>query len=207
MKLIIEVPDSQISERSGKTKDGRVWEIREQEGYLHVEGKPFPVEMKLQLNAEQTAYKPGKLRDEKTSIRMIDALIQSAVGASLETLPADSDRVLQSTFKEWAKVHLDPYLLTEFRLVILEEGDKSIVAEPLWQKRTQIKGPKARRNRLREFVEAENINTDPLSITKEELHRRFYEANPDIAVVKLGTFEADLNKLKIKGKAGRPPSF
>ena len=70
MKLIIEVPDSQISERSGKTKDGRDWEIREQEGYLHIEGKPFPVEMKLQLNAEQTAYKPGKYEVLASSVRV-----------------------------------------------------------------------------------------------------------------------------------------
>ena len=144
---------------------------------------------------------------EKTSIGMIDALIQSAVGASLETLPSDSDRVLQSTFKEWAKVHLDQYLLTEFRLVFLGESDKSIAAGLLMQIPAQITGPKARINRLCEYLETKSIKTDPLSITKEELYQRFYKANPDIAVVKLGTFEADLNKLKIKGKAGRPPSF
>ena len=75
------------------------------------------------------------------------------------------------------------------------------------QKPLQIRGLKARRNRLREFLEAEDIKTDPLSITKEELHRQFYKANPDIYEVKLGSFELDLTELKIKGKRGRPESF
>ncbi len=144
---------------------------------------------------------------EKTSIGMIDALIQSAAGASLETLETDYERVLRSTFLEWAKVHLDPFLLTEFRLTFLGESDKSIAAGVPWQKKTQIKGPKARRNRLLKFLETKNIKTDPLSITKEELHQRFYDEYPDIFEVKLSTFEGDLKKLKIKGKSGRPESF
>ena len=144
---------------------------------------------------------------EETSISMIDAIIQSAVGASLKTLETDYERVSQSTFIEWAKVHLDQYLLTEFRLVFLGESDKSIAAGLLMQKPARITGPKARINRLCEYLETKSIKTDPLSITKEELYQRFYKANPDIAVVKLGTFEADLYDLKIKGKGGRPVSF
>ncbi len=144
---------------------------------------------------------------EETSISMIDAIIQSAVGASLKTLETDYERVPQSTFIEWAKVHLDQYLLTEFRLVFLGESDKSIAAGLPMQKPAQIKGPKARRKRLHEFLETEGIKTDPLSITKEELHQRFYKANPDIYEVKLGSFEIDLQELNIKGKRGRPESF
>lgn len=144
---------------------------------------------------------------EKTSIGIIDALIRSAAGASLKTLETDYERVLQSTFIEWAKVHLNQYLPKEFRLVFFGESDKSIVAGLICQKPLQIRGLKARRNRLREFLEAEDIKTDPLSITKEELHQQFYKANPDIYEVKLGTFELDLQELKIKGKRGRPESF
>ena len=70
MKLIIEVPESHVAERKGTTKDGRDWQIREQEGYLHVEGKPFPVEMKLQLDTDQTAYDPGKYEVLASSVRV-----------------------------------------------------------------------------------------------------------------------------------------
>lgn len=144
---------------------------------------------------------------EDTSISTIDALIRSAAGASLETLEADPERVLRLTFIEWAKAHLNQYVPKEFRLVFFGESDKSIAAGLLSQKPLQIRGLKARRNRLREFLEAEGIKTDPLSVTKEELHQQFYKANPDIFEVKLETFKTDLKKLKIKGKAGRPESF
>lgn len=144
---------------------------------------------------------------EETSIRMIDALIKSASGASLETLEFDYERVLQSMFVIWAKAHLDQYLLPEFRTVFLEESDKGIGAGLLRQKSVQIRGLTARRNRLRKFLDAEGIKTDPLSITMEELHELFYKAHPDIFEVKLETFKADLKKLNIKGKAGRPESF
>ena len=144
---------------------------------------------------------------EETSISVINALIRSAAGASLKTLEIDYERVLQSTFLEWAKVHLDQYLLKEFRLVFLDESDKSISPGLLRQNQAQKRGPIARRNRLREYLETESIETDPLLITKEELYQRFFKANPDILEVTLGTFEADLRKLKVKGKGGRPASF
>ncbi len=145
---------------------------------------------------------------EETSIGKIDALIRSATGANLKTLDTDCERVLKSSFLEWAKVHLDQYLLTEFRLAFLDGSDKSIAAGLLHQKPVQIRGLKARRDRLREFLDAESINTDhPLQITKEELYQRFYKANPDIHEVTFGVFEDDLKKLKIKGKGGRPASF
>ena len=144
---------------------------------------------------------------EDTSISTIDALIRSAAGASLETLEADTERVLRLTFIEWAKARLNQYVPKEFRLVFFGESDKSIAAGLLSQKPLQIRGPKTRRNRLLKFLETENIKIEPLSITKEELYQRFYRENPDIFEVKFSTFEGDLKDLKIKGKAGRPESF
>ena len=90
---------------------------------------------------------------EKTSIRTIDVLIQSAVGASLKTLETDNERVLQSTFIEWAKDHLYEFLLPEFRLIFFEESGRGISAGLIRQNQAQITGPIARRNRLREFLE------------------------------------------------------
>ncbi len=144
---------------------------------------------------------------EKTSIAMIDALIQSAAGASLETLPADSDRVLRKTFVEWAKNNLDnKYLKNEFRMIFLGERDMSLPIALLQTKAAQIRGPDARRSSLAAFLEKESIETDPLSITKEHLRQWFFESNPDIAEVVLATFAADLKKLGIRGKAGHPSS-
>jgi hypothetical protein len=143
---------------------------------------------------------------EKTSIGMIDALIQSAAGASLDTLPADSDRVLQKTFVEWAKDNLDKYLQNEFRVIFLGERDRSLPIGFPQTKTAQIRGPEVRRGRLLEFLEKESIETDPLLITKEHLRQWFFESNPDIAEVVLATFAADLKELGIKGKAGHPSS-
>ncbi len=142
---------------------------------------------------------------EKTSIAMIDALIQSAAGASLETLPADSDRVLRKTFVEWAKHNLDKYLQNEFRMIFLGERDMSLPIGLPQTKTPQIRGPDVRRGRLVEFLQKESIETDPLLITKEHLRHWFFESNPDIAEVVLATFARDLKKLGIRGKAG-PPS-
>lgn len=143
---------------------------------------------------------------EKTSIGMIDALIQSAAGASLDTLPADSDRVLRKTFVKWAKNNLDKYLKNEFRMIFFGERDMSLPVALPQPKAAQIRGPEVRRDRLMEFLEKESIDTDPLLITKERLRQWFFESNPDIAEVVLATFARDLKKLGIRGKAG-PPSF
>lgn len=143
---------------------------------------------------------------EKTSIAMFDALIQSAAGASLETLPADSDRVLRKTFVEWAKNNLHKDLKNEFKMIFLGERDMSLPIGLPQSKTAQIRGPDVRRGRLVEFLEKESIDTDPLLITKERLRQWFFESNPDIAEVVLATFARDLTKLGIRGKAG-PPSF
>jgi len=141
---------------------------------------------------------------EKTSFRTIDALIQRAADASLDTLPADSNRVLQKKFVEWAKHNLDKYLQNEFRIIFLGERDMSLPIGLPQTSTAQKRGPEVRRDRILEFLEKESIDTDPLLIPKENLRQRFFRSNPDIAEVVLTTFAADLKKLDIRGKPGRP---
>ena len=68
--LIIEVVSDRATERGGTTQDGGDWHIIEQEGYLHIEGRPFPVEMKLQIRDDQAPYKPGKCEVQPNSVRV-----------------------------------------------------------------------------------------------------------------------------------------
>lgn len=68
--LKIEVKNSEVQERSGKTKDGRDWKIRNQEAYVHIQARngtpmPYPEKIFLQLDngnanrAPQSPYAVG----------------------------------------------------------------------------------------------------------------------------------------------------
>lgn len=55
----IEIRDSRDIARQGE-KNGRRWQIREQVGYIHLVDKPYPVEIRFSLDADQPPYPAGE---------------------------------------------------------------------------------------------------------------------------------------------------
>lgn len=56
----IEVKSSEVNVKSGTSKkSGKPYSIREQVGYLHVQGEAYPQRCVLQLEDEQQPYAPG----------------------------------------------------------------------------------------------------------------------------------------------------
>lgn len=56
----IEIKSVDVNVKSGTSKrTGKPYSIREQVGYLHVEGEAYPVRCVLQLGDEQEGYAPG----------------------------------------------------------------------------------------------------------------------------------------------------
>ncbi len=56
--LKIEIKSEELNIKSG-TSNGRPYEIREQEGYWHQDGKPYPVGIKINLGQNDAPYKAG----------------------------------------------------------------------------------------------------------------------------------------------------
>lgn len=57
----VEIKSEEVKTRSG-SKDGRHWEIKEQSGWVHIPGKPYPQEVSLRLESNAPAYPVGDYR-------------------------------------------------------------------------------------------------------------------------------------------------
>lgn len=57
--LVIEIKDGNVDEKRGTFDDGRPWVSRQQVGYAHLPGKPYPVEVKVKLG-DKPGYAPGR---------------------------------------------------------------------------------------------------------------------------------------------------
>lgn len=55
----IEIKTSEVITKSGTSKNGRQYSIREQVGYALIPGEAYPVRVSLPLRDEQPAYQPG----------------------------------------------------------------------------------------------------------------------------------------------------
>ncbi len=62
----IEIRSAHVDEFSGQ-KDNRSFTIRNQLGYISLNGKPYPVEIKVRLDNDQLPYQPGHYEVEESS--------------------------------------------------------------------------------------------------------------------------------------------
>ena len=76
MKLIFEVHSTFINERTGKSRSGNDYKMREQEAWVQIGEAPYPQKTKLMLDEGQAAYAPGKyqLHERSFSIGRYDSL-------------------------------------------------------------------------------------------------------------------------------------
>lgn len=56
--LKVEITSTEVYERSGQ-KNGRDWQIRTQEAYIHKQGQPYPEKVTLTLQEGQLPYQVG----------------------------------------------------------------------------------------------------------------------------------------------------
>lgn len=56
----IEIRDTKTDNKSGVAKaTGKPYSINEQRGYVHLDGQPYPKEIKFSIKDGSTAYVPG----------------------------------------------------------------------------------------------------------------------------------------------------
>ncbi|MDT8385161.1 MAG: single-stranded DNA-binding protein [Gammaproteobacteria bacterium] len=82
----IEIKTTEIDVFTGNSKKtGNPFSIRNQFGWIHLRDKPYPMELKIQLDDQQQPYPPGEYQvDEKSFV--IDRFQNLSVGR-LKLLP------------------------------------------------------------------------------------------------------------------------
>ena len=59
--MMVEVTDADVQTKSGTSaKTGRAYSIREQQGWLHLPGEPYPQKIKLNLEEGDSPYTVGR---------------------------------------------------------------------------------------------------------------------------------------------------
>lgn len=60
MSIMIEITSTEVKSRSGTSaRTGNPYSMREQFGYLHQQGQPYPTKIKIALEDNQPPYYPG----------------------------------------------------------------------------------------------------------------------------------------------------
>jgi hypothetical protein len=55
----IEFHNAQVRTKEGTSKQGKPYKIREQQGFVYLNGEPYPQKFVLPLSSDQAPYPPG----------------------------------------------------------------------------------------------------------------------------------------------------
>lgn len=77
LKVVFEIHDTQVHERSGTDKNGKPWEIREQDAWVCIGDAPYPQRTRIRLEKGQPAYPKGnyQLREDSFFIGKFESFM------------------------------------------------------------------------------------------------------------------------------------
>lgn len=79
LKVVFEIHDTQVHERSGTTAQGKPWKIREQDAWVTIGEQPYPQRTRIRIEDGQPGFAKGnyQLREDSFFVGKFESFMVS----------------------------------------------------------------------------------------------------------------------------------